>query len=105
MKRGAAAGRVAGPGGRAGDPDARSSFQIVLNYRRDDTAGHAGRLYDALSEEFGEDAVFMDIDKIEPGVNFVQAIERAIDACDVFIALIGRQWLTATDAKGRKRLE
>jgi hypothetical protein len=42
-------------------------FRVTLNYRRDDTSGHAGRLYDALVERFGSEHVFMDIDAIEPG--------------------------------------
>lgn len=81
------------------------SFRIVLNYRREDTSGHAGRLYDALAERFGDDHVFMDIDKIDPGEDFAHAIARAIDASDVFLALIGREWLTVTDSRGRRRLE
>ena len=67
-----------------------SSFRIFLSYRRDDSAGHAGRLYDALTSRFGETRVFMDVDTIEPGVDFVQAVERAVSSCDVLIALIGR---------------
>jgi hypothetical protein len=32
-------------------------------------------------------------------------IERAVGSCDVLIALIGRQWIAATDAEGRRRLD
>ena len=42
-------------------------LRIFLNYRREETSGHAGRLYDALAARFGEERVFMDIDRIEPG--------------------------------------
>jgi hypothetical protein len=87
-----------------GLPEA-ADFRIVLNYRRDDTGGHAGRLYDALSERFGDDHVFMDIDTIEPGTDFAEVIERAVGSCDAFLALIGKRWLTATDAGGRRRLD
>jgi hypothetical protein len=52
-------------------------FRVTLNYRRDDTSGHAGRLYDALAERFGSEHVFMDIDAIEPGVDFGEAIDPA----------------------------
>jgi bisphosphoglycerate-independent phosphoglycerate mutase (AlkP superfamily) len=38
------------------------AFEVVINYRREDTSGHAGRLYDALAEHFGSEHVFMDID-------------------------------------------
>ena len=66
---------------------------IFLSYRRDDSAGHAGRLYDTLVNHFGEDHIFMDVDTIEPGDDFVAVIERAVASCQVLIAVIGRQWL------------
>ena len=65
----------------------------------------AGRLFDRLSERFGESNVFMDVDSIEPGIDFSQAIERAVQKCDVLLALIGRAWLSATDEHGRRRLD
>jgi hypothetical protein len=80
-------------------------LRIFLNYRRDETSGHAGRLYDALTARFGEDNVFMDIDRIEPGLDFTEVIGEAVSACDVLIALVGSRWATAADAKGTPRLE
>ena len=78
---------------------------IFISYRRDDSAGYAGRLYDRLEAHFGADAVFMDVEGIEPGTDFVKAIEGAVASCKVLIVLIGNQWLTATDAAGRRRLD
>ena len=80
-------------------------LRIFLNYRRDETSGHAGRLFDVLTARFGDDHVFMDIDRIEPGLDFADVISEAVASCDVFIALIGSRWLTSADAKGRPRLE
>jgi hypothetical protein len=82
-----------------------SPFRVTLNYRRHDTSGHAGRLYDALAEKFGSEHVFMDIDAIEPGVDFEEAIDRALASADAFICLIGTEWLGSTDAKGHRRLD
>ena len=48
---------------------------IFISYRRDDSAGYAGRLYDRLVAHFGADIVFMDVEGIEPGTDFVKAIE------------------------------
>jgi formylglycine-generating enzyme required for sulfatase activity len=79
--------------------------RIFISYRREDSSGYAGRLYDRLSQHFGDDNIFMDIDPIEPGLDFVEVIEKAVGPCDVLIALIGRQWLTITDASGRRRLD
>ncbi len=77
---------------------------IFISYRRDDAAGHAGRLFDRLSEHYGRSRVFMDVAGIEAGVDFVDAIDRAVASCQVLLVMIGRQWLSATDQHGRRRL-
>ena len=82
-----------------------TASRIFLNYRRKDTEDTAGRLFDALSAHFGEDRVFMDIDDIDPGVDFDQVVHEAVGKCDVLLAMIGPNWLTATDKQGRRRLE
>jgi hypothetical protein len=63
----------------------------------------AGRLGDRLSARF--DRVFMDIDTIEPGVDFTEVIRQAVDECDVLLALIGDHWVSAVDERGRRRLD
>jgi hypothetical protein len=47
---------------------------IFISYRRDDTEGHAGRLFQDLCERFGKDSVFMDVAGIEPGRDFRRVI-------------------------------
>ena len=79
--------------------------KLFINYRRDDTAPYAGRLYDRLSLRFGEDQVFIDIDQIEPGEDFVEVINRKVGTCDIAIVAIGPNWLHATDASGKRRLD
>ena len=79
--------------------------QIFISYRRDDAAGHAGRLYDQLQEDLAGEHIFMDVDAIEPGVDFVARIESAVASADVFLAVLGRSWATVTDANGRRRLD
>jgi hypothetical protein len=66
---------------------------IFISYRREDAAGHAGRLCDRLTARFGADRVFMDIQDISPGQNFATSIEDTIATCDCVIALIGPHWL------------
>lgn len=46
-----------------------------------------------MSGRFGESNVFMDIDTLEPGVDFVEHIERAVGSSAVLLVVIGRQWL------------
>ncbi|HEV7904352.1 MAG TPA: TIR domain-containing protein [Pyrinomonadaceae bacterium] len=83
-------------------PAAGQFSGIFISYRRDDSSGHAGRLFDRLSARFGVEQVFMDIDQIEPGEDFVQVIESAVGSCEVLIALIGRNWLASRDESGRR---
>jgi hypothetical protein len=78
---------------------------IFVSYRRQDSSHLAGRLYDRLSDRFGEGQVFMDVDAIEPGVDFAEEINRAVEACLVLVAVIGPNWLTATDERGHRRLD
>lgn len=78
---------------------------IFISYRRDDSAGYAGRLYDRLATHFGPQRVFMDVEGIEPGADFVNAIEEAVSSCQVLIVLIGDEWTHGTDAAGRRRLD
>jgi len=79
--------------------------RILISYRREDTAGHAGRLYDLLVERFGPDRIFMDVDTISPGDDFVEVIRSAVTSSDLLIALIGREWLIVKHPSGHRRLE
>jgi len=78
---------------------------IFLSYRRDDSSGYAGRLFDNLAERFGRERVFMDIETLEPGMDFVAGIDRAIESCGAVIAMIGPSWIKAQDGEGRRRLD
>ena len=80
------------------------SANIFINYRREDSAGHAGRLFDGLSSHF-PGRLFMDVDTIAPGIDFVDAIEQAVGACEVLIVMIGREWLTLKNAAGGRRID
>jgi hypothetical protein len=79
--------------------------KVFINYRREDTAPYAGRLYDRLTAHFGEGQVFMDIAQIEPGEDFVEVIDRKVSACDIAIVAIGPNWLRTTDASGKRRVD
>jgi hypothetical protein len=79
--------------------------RIFVSYRREDTAYPAGWLVDRLTEHFGPGQVFKDVDSIELGDDFVEAISAAVGSCDVLLALIGGEWLTITGDDGRRRLD
>jgi hypothetical protein len=52
--------------------------RIFINYRRQDSEGYVGRLYDHLVQHFDAGDVFMDVDDIPPGADFVQVLEDAV---------------------------
>jgi hypothetical protein len=70
-----------------------SKQSIFISYRRQDTAAYAGRIYDRLSAKYGAHNVFMDIDRIEPGQDFVDAINHSVAEAGVLLVLIGREWI------------
>ena len=78
---------------------------VFISYRRDDSAGHAGRLCDALSARLGPERVFMDVEGIAAGADFPSALAMELKRADVVLALIGPRWLAAVDASGARRLD
>lgn len=76
--------------------------KIFLSYRRDDAAGHAGWLADRLRIRFGPDAVFMDVDTIGPGSDWVEVLRNSIYSCAAMVVLIGPRWLTARSGTMRR---
>jgi formylglycine-generating enzyme required for sulfatase activity len=78
---------------------------IFINYRRDDAPGVAGRLGDRLAKSFSRGAIFMDVDAMRPGLDFVKQLEEQVSKCDVLLAIIGPNWSKAADEKGQRRLD
>jgi tRNA A-37 threonylcarbamoyl transferase component Bud32 len=79
--------------------------RVFLNYRREDSAGIAGRLFDRLCVELGREKVFRDQDTLVPGADFAKVIADQVASCDALIAVIGKDWLNARDADGHRRLD
>ncbi len=78
---------------------------IFISYRREDTAGQAGRLAEALSSRFGRGSVFMDIDTISPGADFERRINEALESCQLALIMIGQRWLTLRNLDGTRRID
>ncbi len=83
----------------------QSMRAIFISYRRNDTEGEAGRLFDDLIAEFGENSVFMDVTAIEAGRDFRKAIDESVATCGVLLAIIGKNWVEAKDDNGQRRLD
>lgn len=79
--------------------------QIFISYRRADSQWAASRLYDSLTAVFPDERLFMDVDSIDPGQDFVDVLADKVGRADVFLALIGPDWLTETNADGVRRID
>lgn len=82
-----------------------SGGKIFISYRRADSQWAAARLHDTLASAFPDDQLFMDVEHIAPGQDFVDVLARQVGACDVFLALVGPDWLKMTNAAGVRRLD
>lgn len=91
----------------SGSTERRLSLaKVFISYRRDDAKWQAREIYRALTQVLPRDSVFIDVDSIPPGTDFVTVLEGWVDQCDILLALIGPGWLEATDPKtGRHRLD
>jgi TIR domain len=77
--------------------------RVFINYRRADSSAHANLLYDWVRERYGAERVFKDVDSIEPGLDFEEAIEKAVESSKVMLVVVGNEWIV--DTQGRRRLD
>jgi hypothetical protein len=77
--------------------------KIFINYRRGDDSPAAQAVFGRLEQAFPHEQLFMDVDNIEPGLDFVRVLNE--QQCDVLISIIGKNWLDARDAHGARRLD
>ena len=78
---------------------------VFVCYRRGDTAGFAGRIYDRLAKRLGRDNVFIDVDNIQPGLDFVEVLSERVGKCDALVAVIGRDWVSSAGSDNRRRID
>ena len=83
----------------------KMSGQIFISYRREESRWSARSLYSRLCRDFDPKQIFMDIDAIALGQDFVEAIETTVAKCNVLIAVVGNNWLTSEDDQGNRRLD
>jgi hypothetical protein len=78
---------------------------VFISYRRGDAPFAAHALHCRLARRLAEHQIFMDVQGIGAGADFAEVIRDQITRCDALVALIGRNWLRATDRQGRRRLD
>jgi TIR domain len=79
--------------------------KVFISYRREDSAAYAGRIQDRLEREFGRDLLFIDVDGIPVGINFVKVLREEVAKCGVLLAVIGPDWLDVCGDDGVRRLD
>ena len=79
--------------------------RIFISYRHEVDEYAAGRLAEELRKHFLRDKVFEDIASIDPGADFVDALQQGLDTCAAVLVVIGPSWVTVTDRQGRRRLD
>jgi formylglycine-generating enzyme required for sulfatase activity len=80
--------------------------KVFISYRRHDSRYQARMIYDAFQRALPREQLFMDIDSIPPGADFVEILERWVGECEIMLALIGSGWIDAADPKtARRRLD
>ena len=80
-------------------------MKIFLSYRRDDTGGRAGRLFDLLVARFGARNVFQDVTAVAPGRDFAAQVDAAVTGSDAVLVVVGPSWLGMTDDQGARRID
>ncbi len=78
---------------------------IFISYRRGDSIATAGRIRDRLVQQYGRPRVFVDVDDIPHGRDFVKVLQDKVAECGVLLAIIGPSWTTALDDKGNRRID
>jgi TIR domain len=83
-----------------------SLAKVFISYRREDSKWPARQLYEAFLRHLPHEQVFIDIDSIPPGADFVEILQHQVRECEIVLALIGPGWVENTDAKtGQRRLD
>ena len=84
----------------------RPRSRIFICYRHGgDGEDVAGRLYDNLVYRFGKENVFRDIVNLDPGTDYANKIDEALDTACATVVVITPDWATIADEKGQRRLD
>lgn len=78
---------------------------IFISYRRSDAGGYTTAIRKTLLQQFGDEAIFRDVDNIEPGAEFPQTLRDELNRAAVVLAVIGKGWLLAANEYGQRRID
>ena len=79
--------------------------KIFISYRREDSGFAVDQLHGALKPYVDNPSadIFIDVDNIPPGVDFVDHLDKKVAQCEVMLVAIGQRWLDAVDPPIRAR--
>ena len=66
--------------------------RIFISYRHEDSAADAGRLYDTLAAELGEEALYKDVETFAIGRSWKRAVEEALADSAAVVLVMGPAW-------------
>lgn len=82
-----------------------SAGSIFISYRRSDSAYATERIHERLVATFGQERLFLDVDSIPKGIDFIQSLDEALSQCQVLLVVMGPDWLRAPADDGTRRLD
>jgi hypothetical protein len=78
---------------------------IFLSYRKVDSRFLRERVYGALVDRFGADAIFRAGPSIPPGADFAALLRKQATECQLMLVLIGPDWLGAPGPDGLRPID
>lgn len=81
------------------------ALNLFISYRRRESSGYSGRIYDRLRALMPAADVFMDVERIDLGEDWRAVLAQRLRQADAVLVLIGDEWRTLTDPSGRRRLD
>src|SRR4051794_14804545 len=78
---------------------------VFISYLRADSAGWTKSLANDLKKKFGSNHIFMDIDSLAAGIDYINEIDKSLISCNIALVIIGPQWISVLDEKNRRRLD
>lgn len=78
---------------------------VFICYRREIRLASQAEIYDRLKTSLGRESVFIDVDNIPAGLDFVDVLSERVGQCGALIAVIGRNWVASADKNNGRRLD
>ncbi|MGB3441511.1 MAG: toll/interleukin-1 receptor domain-containing protein [Actinophytocola sp.] len=94
-----------GPSSEGRAADKAAVPRLFVSYRIDDSVYAAAAIADQLTKVFGAENVFRDRDALALGELYPKKIRRALERCDIVLAVVGPSWLDVRDSAGQRRLD